>query len=58
MGFFIVDKRGMVRYTLSGPYQVEPGTGGHKARQPPSNSEILREVGKCQASPDGTSSVT
>jgi hypothetical protein len=58
MGFFIVDKRGMVRYTLSGPYQQEPGTGSHQARQLPSNTEILREVGKCQASAGDTSRAT
>jgi|KBSMisStandDraft_5_1062788.scaffolds.fasta_scaffold2941532_1 hypothetical protein len=58
MGFFIVDKRGMVRLTPSGPYQQEPGTGSHQARQLPSNTEILREVGKCHTSPGDTSRAT
>jgi hypothetical protein len=58
MGLFIVDKRGMVRYTLSGSYLQQPGTGNHQTRQLPSNTEILREVGKCQVSTGDTSSAT
>src|SRR5262249_34666761 len=45
MGFFIVDKRGVVRYALSGSY-----VHGAKDRQLPSNEEILREIAKCEAS--------
>jgi alkyl hydroperoxide reductase subunit AhpC len=50
MGFFIVDKRGVVRYALSGPYRQPTGTGKPQRRQLPSNEEIVREVAKCQAS--------
>ena len=42
MGFFIVDKQGVVRYTLGGTYITPTG-----ARQIPSNDEILRELDRC-----------
>jgi peroxiredoxin len=58
MGFFIVDKRGVVRYALGGPYRQEPGTGSPHARQLPRNDEIVREVAKCQASAGDASSAT
>jgi peroxiredoxin len=58
MGFFIVDKRGVVRYALGGPYRQETGTGSPQARQLPSNDEIVREVAKCQASAGDASSAT
>jgi len=41
MGFFIVDKEGIIRYTLSGSYGHERG-----AAPIPSNDEILRELEK------------
>ena len=43
MGFFIVDKAGVVRYALGGPY-ITPGG----LRQIPSNAEILRELDRCE----------
>jgi hypothetical protein len=43
MGFFIVDKEGVVRYALAGSY-----IHGASDRQLPSNEEILREVAKCE----------
>jgi hypothetical protein len=58
MGFFIVDKRGVVRYALGGPYRQEPGAGSPHARQLPRNDEIVREVAKCQASAGDASSAT
>ena len=51
MGFFIVDKQGVVRYTLAGSYME-----GARDRQLPSNEEILREVAKC-GKPWGDASV-
>lgn len=43
MGFYIVDKQGIVRYSLSGSYIVEG------ARRPiPSNEEIVRELMLCE----------
>jgi len=44
MGFFIVDKQGIVRYALGGAYLTEAGL-----RTIPSNDEILRELERCQA---------
>jgi hypothetical protein len=44
MGFFIVDKQGIVRYALGGAYLTEAGM-----RTIPSNDEILRELERCQA---------
>jgi peroxiredoxin len=43
MGFFVVDKQGVVRYALAGSY-----LHGARDRQLPSNEEILREVAKCE----------
>lgn len=43
MGFFIVDRQGMVRYALTGSYVHEEG-----ARQIPSNEEIIRELDRCE----------
>ena len=45
MGFFIVDKQGVVRYALAGAYGTETGL-----RQIPSNAEILRELEACARS--------
>jgi peroxiredoxin len=42
MGFFIVDKAGVVRYALGGAYVTPTGL-----RQVPSNAEILRELDRC-----------
>jgi peroxiredoxin len=39
MGFFIVDKEGVVRYSLGGPY-----VDGKSIRPIPSNEEIVREL--------------
>ena len=44
MGFFIVDKAGVVRYALAGSYGTETGL-----RQIPSNAEILQELDRCVA---------
>ena len=44
MGFVIVDKRGVVRYSLAGSY-----LDGSKDRSLPSNEEILLEVAKCES---------
>jgi hypothetical protein len=44
MGFFIVDKQGIVRYALGGAYLTKAGM-----RTIPSNDEILRELERCQA---------
>ena len=43
MGFFIVDKHGVVRYALSGSYGTD-----HGLRTIPSNDEILGELDNCQ----------
>jgi peroxiredoxin len=42
MGFFIVDKSGVVRYAVGGTYLTPTGM-----RQIPSNDEILRELDRC-----------
>ena len=42
MGFFIVDKRGVIRYALGGSYVTPTGM-----RQIPSTDEILRELDRC-----------
>jgi peroxiredoxin len=42
MGFFIVDKTGVIRYALGGSYVTPTGM-----RQIPSNAEILRELDDC-----------
>ena len=44
MGFFIVDKQGMVRYATTGEYRID--SSGVKI---PGNEEILRELGKLAA---------
>ena len=44
MGFFIVDKAGVVRYALAGAY----GTAA-ALRQIPNNAEILQELDRCVA---------
>jgi peroxiredoxin len=43
MGFFILDRSGVVRYALSGTYMDAQGT-----RQIPSNDEIVRELERCE----------
>jgi peroxiredoxin len=43
-GFFIVDKRGVVRYSVAGAYVSDKGV-----RPIPSNEEILRALGECEA---------
>lgn len=45
-GFYILDRNGKVRYTLSGSYMA-----GETARPIPSNDEILRELKGCEAVP-------
>ncbi|MGH6689299.1 MAG: peroxiredoxin family protein [Gammaproteobacteria bacterium] len=42
MGFFIVDKAGVVRFALGGTYVTAAGP-----RQIPSNAEILQELDRC-----------
>lgn len=44
MGFFIVDKAGVVRYALAGAYGTVAGL-----RQIPNNAEILQELDRCVA---------
>ena len=46
MGFFIVDRSGVVRYALSGSYV---GDGG--VRQIPGNDEIIRTLDRCAEVP-------
>jgi peroxiredoxin Q/BCP len=43
VGFFIVDKAGIVRYALAGPYVTPTGPRGI-----PSTEEILRELQRCE----------
>ena len=43
MGFYILDRNGVVRYTLAGSY-----ADGKGARQIPSNEEIARELKLCE----------
>ena len=43
MGFFIVDKSGVIRYALGGAYVTATGL-----RQIPSNAEILQELDRCE----------
>jgi hypothetical protein len=47
MGFFIVDRDGIVRDALAGSYFVADGI----ARGIPSNDEIVRELERCAAAP-------
>jgi peroxiredoxin len=49
MGFFVVDKNGIVRFSLAGSYMT-----GDKDRALPSNEEILAELDRCREySPPG-----
>ena len=48
MGFFIVDKRGIVRYALGGAYLTPTGM-----RAIPSNDELVRELDHCQQVTEG-----
>jgi peroxiredoxin len=43
MGFFILDRNGVVRYSLGGTYGTEQGV-----RQIPTNEEIIRELRRCE----------
>jgi len=43
MGFFIVDRGGIVRYALTGSY-----VGAEGVRQIPGNDEIVRELERCE----------
>jgi hypothetical protein len=43
MGFYILDKNGVVRYSLSGSY-----IDGKAARHIPSNEEIARALQVCE----------
>jgi hypothetical protein len=43
MGFYIVDKLGVVRYSLAGSYVVEGAS-----RPIPSNDEIMRALTLCE----------
>jgi hypothetical protein len=47
-GFYILDRNGVVRYALSGSYNV-----GKAVRQIPSNEEIVRELQRCESGPVG-----
>ena len=47
MGFFILDRNGVVRYSLSGSYVAEQGV-----RQIPTNEEIVRELQRCEEGAD------
>ena len=49
MGFFILDRAGVVRYALSGTYMSETGS-----RQIPSNDEIVRELERCEGASPAT----
>lgn len=42
MGFFVLDRAGVIRYAVAGTYG-----GEHGARQIPSNDEIVRELERC-----------
>jgi hypothetical protein len=44
MGFFIVDRAGVVRYALTGAYISDAGV-----RQLPGPDEIMRELERCAA---------
>ena len=44
MGFYILDKQGVVRYSLSGSY-----LDGKAPRQIPGNEEIVRELARCNS---------
>ena len=44
VGFYILDRNGIVRYALAGSYNV-----GGAARPIPSNDEIIRELKRCEA---------
>ena len=46
MGFFIVDRDGIVRYAYSASY-VDMSTGKPSIRPIPANDEILRELERC-----------
>jgi hypothetical protein len=46
MGFYILDKSGVVRYSLAGSY-----VDGKAARQIPGNEEIVRELTRCETAP-------
>ena len=46
MGFFIVDRNGIVRYAYSAAY-VDMTTGKPSIRPSPANDEILRELERC-----------
>jgi hypothetical protein len=43
MGFFILDKDGVVQYALAGSYATSAGS-----RSIPSNEEIVRELQRCE----------
>jgi len=43
MGFFVLDRNGVVRYSLAGSYVVDRAT-----RQIPSNEEIVRQLTLCE----------
>ena len=46
MGFFIVDRSGVLRYALSGSYGTDGGV-----RQIPGNDEIIRTLERCAEVP-------
>jgi hypothetical protein len=46
MGFYILDKSGVVRYALAGTYN-----DGNAARHIPSNEQIVRELKLCETAP-------
>ncbi len=43
MGFYVLDRSGVVRYSLAGSYTTSGG-----ARQIPSNEEVMRELTLCE----------
>jgi peroxiredoxin len=53
LGFFIVDKAGIVRYANSGPYMILEGTRPVGIHPIPSNDEIVAELERCQREPVG-----
>jgi hypothetical protein len=49
MGFFVLDREGIVRYTRSGAY-----VDGHASRPIPTMPEITRELQQCARPSSGT----
>jgi hypothetical protein len=47
LGFFLIDRDGIVRYAQGGPYVTLRG-GKQVVGGPPANDEIVRELERCQ----------